>query len=169
MREAGADKAGKCGKNTALPEGLRPPADSAIMSLRELFGKGEYGSGTGTAHLPVAEESAVKKNKETDGRRLGTEEKTALRARRAAGWMLTAALLILFLRTGAGRTAFEGLRDGLGGLLTLEWIAESGTGVKPEGEFTEEGIQIRLDEMRILFFRIRREEEKGQMPPEERQ
>ena len=83
--------------------------------------------------------------------------------------MLTAALLILFLRTGAGRTALEGMREGLGGLLTLEWIAESGTGVKPEGEFTEEGIQIRLDEMRILFFRIRREEEKGQMPPEERQ
>ena len=83
--------------------------------------------------------------------------------------MLAAALLILFLRTGAGWTALEGLRDGLGGLLTLEWIAESGTGVKPEGEFTEEGIQIRLDEMRILFFRIRREEEKGQMPPEERQ
>lgn len=64
--------------------------------------------------------------------------------------MLTAALLILFLRTGAGRTALEGLREGLGGLLTLEWIAESGTGVKPEGEFTEEG--IRFDWMRCGFY-----------------
>lgn len=85
MREAGADRAGKCGKNTALPGGLRLPADSAIMSLRELFGKGEYGSGTGTAHLPVAEESAVKKNKETDGRHLGTEEKTAFADQEGSG------------------------------------------------------------------------------------
>ena len=84
-RASGADRPGKCGKNTALPGGLRLPADSAIMSLRELFGKGEYGSGTGTAHLPVAEESAVKKNKETDGRRLGTEEKTAFACQEGSG------------------------------------------------------------------------------------
>ena len=56
----------------------------ALFCLK-LFGKGEYGSGTGTAHLPVAEESAVKKNKETDGRHLGTEEKTAFADQEGSG------------------------------------------------------------------------------------
>ena len=47
------------------------------------------------------------------------------------------------------------------GLAVLERVEETGAGASPGGNSVEEGIQIRLDEMRILFFRIRREEERG--------
>ena len=73
-------------------------------------------------------------------------------------------LFIGFMRTKAGQAVIGGLQERMAGFLRLEWVEERGTGEKPEGEFTEEGIQIRLDEMRILFFRIRRDEEMGQAP-----
>lgn len=73
-------------------------------------------------------------------------------------------MFIGFMRTKAGQAVIGGLQERMAGFLHLEWVEERGTGEKPEGEFTEEGIQIRLDEMRILFFRIRRDEEIGQAP-----
>ena len=48
------------------------------------------------------------------------------------------------------------------GLAVLERVEETGAGASPGGNSVEEGIQIRLDEMRILFFRIRREEERAE-------
>ena len=69
---------------------------------------------------------------------------------------------------GAGRTAAflqkaaDCLRGAATGLAVLERVEETGAGASPGGNSVEEGIQIRLDEMRILFFRIRREEERAE-------
>lgn len=88
-------------------------------------------------------------------------------AGRAAGGILAAFLLSMALG-GAGRTAAflqkaaDCLRGAAAGLAVLERVEETGAGASPGGNSVEEGIQIRLDEMRILFFRIRREEERAE-------
>ena len=84
-------------------------------------------------------------------------------AGRAAGGILAAFLLFMALG-GAGRTAAflqkaaDCLRGAAAGLAVLERVEETGAGASPGGNSVEEGIQIRLDEMR----RKSRQRKRGQ-------
>ncbi len=77
-----------------------------------------------------------------------------LLAKRAAEGILAAFLLILAWKMAAGMTE-------------LVRIEERGVNAQSQGQSIEEGIQIRLDEMRILFFRIQREERRAENAGEE--
>ena len=80
----------------------------------------------------------------------------------AASWGNSGRRRLLFAGRAAGGILAAFLLGAAAGLAVLERVEETGAGASPGGNSVEEGIQIRLDEMRILFFRIRREEERAE-------
>ena len=107
---------------------------SGIIELRELFGKGEHGPDTGTDFLQMEARTPLAANTEKNGGILGKQ------------------------RTPPSFICRKGSRGDSCGLFAFYGFGRG----RENRNSVEEGIQIRLDEMRILFFRIRREEERAE-------